>query len=123
MVLIIEDDEDTRIGYHEFLEILGFRVKSVASGADALEVARGSHVDAVLLDLTLPDTDGRALNQQLRAIVAPRELPVMAMTGHALREDERVKFTAVMRKPVDLDAVVAWLRDVARTSASSGQAR
>lgn len=120
MVLIIEDDEDTRAGYHEFLEILGFRVTSVATGADAIEALRGGDISAVLLDLGLPDTDGRLLNQQLREVTAPRELPVMAMTGHHLQEEERAKFTAVMRKPVDLDAVAAWLRGVLPPSGQAG---
>lgn len=113
MVLIVEDDEDTRLAYQEFLEIFGFRVTSVSSGSDALEALRVNDIRAVLLDLSLPDADGRGLSQQLREIAAPRELPVMAITGHTLGEGDRAKFTKVMRKPVDLDAVAAWLREVA----------
>ena len=123
VVLIVEDDADTRIAYQEFLELLGFRVMSVATGEGALEAVRGGHIDAVLLDLSLPDADGRVLNPQLRSIAAPRELPVMALTGHTLSADDRTKFTTVMRKPVDLDAVAAWLREVAPTCHTPGQAR
>lgn len=123
MVLIIEDDEDTRVAYQEFLEIAGFRVTSVSTGSDALDALRADDIRAVLLDLGLPDIDGRVLNDALRAAAAPRPLSVMAMTGHDLREDERAKFTAVMRKPVDLDAVAAWLREVATESTAPRAAR
>ncbi len=120
VVLVVEDNDDTRDLYQEALEFHGFLVMSVSSGADALEAFRAGNIDAVLLDLTLPDTDGRVLHQQLRDLASPRQLPVMAMTGHDLGADERAKFSAVMRKPVDLDAVVAWLRQVAPASESSG---
>lgn len=122
VVLIVEDNEDTRVMYQEFLELLGFRVASVGSGVEAVEALRLGDIDAVLLDLTLPDTDGRVLHEQLRELALPRQLPVMALTGHDLSEGERGKFTAVMLKPVDLDAVATWLRQVAPRSESSGEA-
>ena len=110
MILIIEDDEDTLEIYREFLEMLEFEVTVASTGADALDAVRARVPDAVLLDLTLPDADGRQLCDRLREIVAPRPLPIMALTGHTLVADERAKFDAVMRKPVDLDAVAEWLR-------------
>jgi two-component system OmpR family response regulator len=117
VVLIIEDDEDTSAVYGDFLELVGFRVTIAATGAEALE-AMGAHpIAAVLLDLSLPDADGRDLCEHLRAAVAPRALPVMALTGHNLDEADRAKFEGVIRKPIDLDLVVAWLRRVLPASA------
>ncbi len=112
MILIIEDDQDTREAYQEFLALHGFHVASASTGSEALALARTNAIEAVLLDLTLPDGDGRTLCEHLRQAAAPRSLPILAMTGHSLDEKESVKFTGVMRKPVNLDAVVEWLRGV-----------
>ena len=110
VVLIVEDDEDTRVAYQEFLELLGFPAACVGTGTAALEIVRTQPIDAVLLDLTLPDIDGRVLCERLREAASSPPLRVMALTGHTLDEAERRKFEAVLRKPVDLDAVAAWLR-------------
>ena len=123
MVLIIEDDDDTRAAYAEYLELLGFRVLTAATGAEAVAVAQGIVVDAVLLDWTLPDTHGPELYDRLRAIAAPRALPVVAVTGHALEAADRARFTAVMRKPVDLDTIAAWLRSVVPADESASGER
>ena len=122
VVLIIEDDEDTRVGYQEFLEILGFHLTSASTGAQAVEAVRENEIEAVLLDLSLPDIDGCVLRERLRELVSPRALPILALTGHDLEVDERAKLTAVMRKPVHLDGVAAWLREVA-PSTPPGEAR
>lgn len=111
VILIVDDDQDTCVAYQDFLELLGYRAISAGTGADALAAARSTPIEAVLLDLTLPDLDGRVLCERLRAVVSPRSLPVLALTGLTLAPSEREKFTMVMRKPIDLDAVAKWLRE------------
>lgn len=122
MILIVEDDEDSRDAYLEFLESLGFRVSGVGTGEDAVAAARTTRFDAVLLDLTLPDVDGRVLCDRLQELAAPRVVPVLALTGHSLDAGERARFTMVMQKPVDLDALAEWLRTIAppRATAADG---
>lgn len=111
MLLIVEDHDDTRLAYEEFFNLLGFPVASASTGAAALRIARERAVTAILLDVTLPDVDGRDLCNQLRQLPNLGAVPIMALTGHALSASERRGFDALMRKPVDLDALAKWLGD------------
>lgn len=121
MILIIEDDEDTREAYQGFLELHGFESTTASTGAEALAIARAHAVEAVLLDVTLPDADGRTLSEHLRQAAAPRSLPILALTGHRLDRNDAARFTNVMQKPVDLDAMIEWVRGVLSTpTARSG---
>lgn len=109
-ILVIEDDQDTLDAYQMFFALEGFRVRCAGTGAEAEDIMRTTPIDVVLLDLTLPDTDGRDLAERLRALAAPRLLPTLALTGHRLDRAAAAKFCCVMRKPIDLAAVLAWLR-------------
>lgn len=114
MILIVEDDEDTLEAYKELLQTFGFGVTGARTGAEALEAARTTRFDAILLDLTLPDIDGRDLWDHLQR--GGSSGPVLALTGHTLEPGDAAAFTHTMRKPVDLDKVVEWLRKVVSTS-------
>ena len=61
LVLIVEDDPESRDGYAEFLERGGFRVAQAASAEDALEQSRAVVPDVIVTDIALPGRDGFAL--------------------------------------------------------------
>ena len=114
LILVIEDDADTRDAYAGWLELGGFTVELAGSGRDGWQLAQRSQPDAILLDLTLPDIDGRKLRDELSAHERTRSIPIFAMTGHALGADERALFSKVFLKPVDLDRVIACLHELPR---------
>jgi CheY-like chemotaxis protein len=109
LLLVVEDDEDSRQLCQEYLELRGLTVSSAATGAEALLRVKDGAVRAVLLDLTLPDADGRDLCESLREAVAPREISVIALTGHCLESVDRARFTRVFQKPVNLDELADFL--------------
>lgn len=66
-LLLVDDNDALRRATEEVLEALGYRVLGAADGATALTLARQQEVDLYILDLVLPDMDGRQLLEDLRA--------------------------------------------------------
>lgn len=88
-VLVVEDDQDTRIIYRLVLERAGWQVEEAASGDEALRRA-GSRPPAVaIVDISIPGVDGWETTRRLKDGAATRRVPVIAVTGHALDEDRQ----------------------------------
>ena len=104
-VLLVEDHEDTRELYRTALKSAGFHVVAVGDGVEALRVIDRAPPSLVVLDLALPSMSGREIVKELAAGVDTRHIPVLVVTGHDPSE-VRSEVAAVLRKPVDPDAVV-----------------
>ena len=65
-ILTVDDCPTTRAWMAAVLEARGWRVQAVDNGADALEAARSTHFDAIVLDVEMPGIDGLALGRALR---------------------------------------------------------
>ena len=85
-VLLVEDNEDNRIVYATMLEHFGFDVVEAGNGEDAVSMARTGHPDIILMDISIPGIDGWTATERLRADPDTREIPVIAVTAHALPE-------------------------------------
>ena len=81
-LLLIEDDADIRTALIRALDQRGHATRSVSNGMDGLQGAIDHTPDVVLLDLGLPDVDGRTLLTMLRAV---SQVPVIVLTA---RDDE-----------------------------------
>ena len=79
-VLLVEDHEDSRQMYAEFLR-LQFNVIEAADGIRALQMMQQTPPDIVVTDLALPQMDGFELVQRMRADQRLREVPVIALSG------------------------------------------
>jgi PAS domain S-box-containing protein len=80
-VLVVEDDPDVATVLGELLRSAGYDARSVGTGADALAAVRAAPVDAVLLDLHLPDRNGRTLIHEFRRALAGRYVPVLILSA------------------------------------------
>lgn len=83
-VLIVDDFDDNRQMYAEFLSSCGFRVIEAADGAEAISKARDAVPDLVIMDLSLPVVDGWEATRRLKGDPRTRHIPVVALSGHAL---------------------------------------
>jgi CheY-like chemotaxis protein len=84
LVLVVDDYQDAREMYAEYLSFSGFRVVEASTGTEAVEKALELRPDVILMDLSLPGMDGWAATRQLKNDERTRLIPVVALTGHAL---------------------------------------
>jgi two-component system, cell cycle response regulator DivK len=84
LILVVDDYQDAREMYAEYLQFSGFRVAEARNGNEALEQAFSLMPDLILMDLSLPGMDGWEATRQLKADERTRNIPVVALTGHAL---------------------------------------
>src|SRR6266850_2274284 len=83
-VLVVDDYPDAREMYCEYLQYSGFDVIEAGNGVEALERAADSAPDIILMDLSLPVMDGWEATRRLKADKATADIPIVALTGHAL---------------------------------------
>lgn len=83
-VLVVDDYPDAREMYSEYLQFSGFDVVEAANGMEALQRAVDAAPDIILMDLSLPVMDGWEATRRLKADARTAEIPVVALTGHAL---------------------------------------
>ena len=108
-IAVVEDNVDNRMLVQALLADL-YEIVEYETGIKALEGFAQERPDLVLLDISLPEMDGTEILQKIRADAALRELPVIALTAHAMAGD-RAKFLAAgfdgyVTKPiVDIDVL------------------
>ena len=121
MVLLVEDNPVNRQIANELLAQWGVRVDDASNGQEGLERVRANapgHYDAVLMDLQTPIMDGYEATRLLRADPSYADLPIFALTSHAMA-DEKERCLAIgmnghLSKPVDPDLLFATLVGVHR---------
>src|SRR5512137_1938035 len=80
-ILLVDDDEDLREALGEQLVMTeDFDVFEAGNGVEAMEKAKAAFYDLVILDVGLPDTDGRELCRRMRK--AGVKCPILMLTGH-----------------------------------------
>ena len=114
-VLVLEDEDAVRSVVQRILERYGYSVHAVASGSEALRVAREQEgrIDLLLADVILPEMSGPEVAKRI-ATEWP-ETRVLFMSGYSENEVFRSGLvgpgTALLRKPFALDEVVRMVRD------------
>jgi two-component system, cell cycle response regulator DivK len=84
LVLIIEDFDDAREMYAEYLEFSGLRVAGAADALTGLRMAEDLQPAVILMDAALPGLSGWDAIKQLKANPATRNIPVLMLTGHVM---------------------------------------
>lgn len=115
-ILIVEDDSDLRQVLVRGLDEEGFDARAVSTGAEVLQRTGEAVPDGFIIDVGLPDTDGRDLCQALRA--QGIQAPVLFLTARDAVTDRLSGFSAggddYVTKPFSLDEVIARLRALLR---------
>jgi CheY-like chemotaxis protein len=84
LILVVDDYADNREMYSAYLRFQGLEVVEAANGTEALEHAFARPPDLVVMDLSLPGVDGWQATRLLKADARTKDIPVIAVTGHAL---------------------------------------
>ncbi len=109
-ILIVEDNEDNLMVYRTILEHVGYGVIEARDGEEGIARAREHHPDLILMDISIPKIDGWEATRRLKEEEDTREIPIIALTAHALEEDRekalRVGCDGYLAKPVEPRRVV-----------------
>jgi CheY-like chemotaxis protein len=106
LVLLVEDDRDTREMYSEYLSYSGLRVTEAPSGRSALERVRDERPDVVVTDLAMPGMDGLELSRRLRAEDPTRDVPIIAVTGNPTERAREAGCDVMLEKPCTPDQLL-----------------
>ena len=112
LVLLVEDDQDTREMYSEYLSHSGLRVTSAASAYRALERAHEQTPNVVVTDIAMPGMDGLELSRRLRSEPPTRDVPIIAVTGNPTARAREAGCDVVLEKPCDPDDLLHVIEDV-----------
>ena len=118
-ILVVDDDGDSRGFLATLLEDHGAEVLAAGSTVQALELFRHQRVDVLVSDIAMPGQDGYDLIHRVRGLPAERGglTPAVALTAYVRIEDQRAAlgagFQRHMRKPVDVDDLLAVVAELA----------
>lgn len=126
-ILVIEDHPSNRKLIGDHLRRVGYAVRDVGTADEGIALALAEAFDLVVMDVQLPGTDGLTATRLLRADVRTRGVPILAVTAHAMRGDERrildAGCDAYAAKPIaykELLALVAHLLVVGHVADPEG---
>jgi two-component system cell cycle response regulator DivK len=115
LVLLVEDHQDTRQMYAEFLSIT-FDVMTAVDGSEALDLMRARRPELLITDLSLPGVDGYELVRLMRADSRLRTVPVICLSGYGGHvHEQRAKEAGcdrILEKPCMPDTLADIAADV-----------
>lgn len=113
-ILLVEDNELGRDMLSRRLGRAGFDVVTAADGEQALEIMRERRPALVLMDMSLPVMDGWTACRSARADPQMRQIPIIALTAHAMANDRQSALAAgcddFATKPVDFPQLLEKIR-------------
>jgi CheY-like chemotaxis protein len=116
LILVVEDDADTRESMRRLLEAAGFAVICAANGEKAMAcIAQRERPHLILMDLAMPVMDGWDFRSQLGRDVALASIPVIIISAQndLPQIAASLDATAYFRKPVEVDGLLNTIRIVA----------
>lgn len=121
LILLVEDNEDNQTVYRTILEHFGYQVIEAMDGETGVRLARERRPDLILMDVSIPLIDGWEATRILKGDEETRQIPIIALTAHALASDraraQEVGCDGYLAKPVEPRRVV---EEVAKMLGSDG---
>ena len=104
-ILVIEDNENNRVLLTRRLKARGHEVLTAPDAEQGLALAQTELSDLILMDIGLPGLDGWAATRRLKAHPATQQIPIIALTAHAMQGDREkaaeAGCDAYETKPID----------------------
>jgi CheY-like chemotaxis protein len=122
-ILLVEDNEMNSDMLSRRLQRKGHEVLIAMDGAQGVELAQSENPDLILMDMSLPVLDGWEATQQLKALPETRDIPIIALTAHAMAGDREkcleVGCDDYETKPVDFSRLLAKIQALLENKVSS----
>lgn len=118
-ILVVEDNEENRDALSRRLQRRGFEVLFAADGKAGVEMAKAEKPDLVLMDMNMPELDGWEATRQIKAHPGTQNVPVIALTAHAMTGDRERALEAgctdYHTKPVEFPKLLAQIEAILQT--------
>ena len=105
-ILVVDDNRDSRELVVKVLQNRGYNVIEAFDGEDALNKAREERPALILMDISLPKLDGYEVTRRLKALEEFRDIPIIALTAHAMKGDREKALAAgcqgYVPKPINI---------------------
>ena len=115
-ILIVEDNEENRDALSRRLKRRGFDIVLAVDGLQGVAMAKSEKPDLILMDMNLPELDGWEATRQVKAAAETRNVPVIALTAHALAGDKERAIAAgctdYHTKPVELPKLLEQIEAI-----------
>lgn len=114
LILVVEDNLANMRLVCDLLQLHGFRTFRAFSAVAALEIIRHEQPDLILMDISLKDMDGLSLAKLLKSNPATQNIPIVALTAHAMKQTEEDAYAAGCQgfivKPIDTRSFPCQIR-------------
>jgi len=118
-ILLVEDNELNRDMLSRRLQRKGYTVACALDGQEGVAEARRQNPDLILMDMSLPILDGWQATRELKSDPATRAIPIVALTAHAMAEDEARAREAGCddfdTKPIEFERLLGKIRKLLGT--------
>jgi len=105
-ILVVEDNQDNREMVVKVLKFNGYEVIEAVDGEEGIEKAKTEAPALILLDIYLPKMDGYEVAKRLKGDTGLRDIPVIALTAHAMKGNREQALAAgcdgYISKPIDI---------------------
>jgi two-component system response regulator HydG len=111
VILIADDDDDTRVMFRTMLQFEGYRVLEAPDGEKTVQLAESARPDLILMDACLPGVDGFDAARRIRRF---GRVPIVFISGHSedcfLAQARQAGCDEYLVKPIDLDQLEEIIR-------------
>jgi two-component system cell cycle response regulator DivK len=126
-VLVVEDNELNMKLFCDLLDAFGFQTVESRDGLKAVDLAREHKPDLIIMDIQLPEVSGLDLTRWIKDDTSIKNIPIMAVTAFAMRQDERLVreagCEAYMSKPIQMGAFIKEVQKLTDTRGSAAPPR
>ena len=114
-ILLVDDDMRNVFALSKILQDRGMEVIKSEDGKNALDkLAVHTNIDLVLMDIMMPEMDGYEAMKQIRSQIKYRNLPIIALTAKAMKDDKQKCIDAgandYITKPIDVERLLSLMR-------------
>lgn len=115
-IMIVEDNEENRDSLTRRLQRRGFEIVSAENGRVAVERAASESPDLILMDMNMPELDGWEATRQIKKLDGFADVPVIALTAHAMNGDRERALEAgcsdYHTKPIEFPKLMAQIESL-----------
>ncbi|MBM3618033.1 MAG: response regulator [Alphaproteobacteria bacterium] len=113
-ILIVEDNDLNLKLFRDLLDAHGYETFETKDGMQVLNLARNVRPDLILMDIQLPEISGLDITRRLKADSEVKDIPVIAVTAFAMKDDEEMILSAgceaYMSKPISIPLFISTIQ-------------